>query len=235
MIIDYSVVVTFSLVPDGADMDSTSGLDFEKDDIAGCSKGNNQLTGEGTIICFAAAKRAHCQELTPLAYRFNRLRWDIKITSRTVQFTFKGEIKQSFEILFGLAAENDLVRHCRCCLWRSLAAATFASSLAITVSAGIQSPSASERAIAARPRRTNSDWSRRRVTSVLTAFSTSAAMVSPSPSDCSISWRKADSIRIGGIVAVFMFELYRVCDTVSTCFFLSLHASYEVVIKGTNQ
>ena len=82
-------------------MDSTSGLDFEKDDIAGCSKGNNQLTGEGSIICFAAAKRAHCQELTPLAYRFNRLRWDIKITSWTVQFTLKGEIKQSFEIIFG--------------------------------------------------------------------------------------------------------------------------------------
>ncbi|MHB8951229.1 MAG: hypothetical protein ACYC4S_19590, partial [Rhodoferax sp.] len=30
LIIDDSVVVTFSLVPDGADMDSTSGLDFEK-------------------------------------------------------------------------------------------------------------------------------------------------------------------------------------------------------------
>ncbi len=155
--IDYSVVVTFSLVPYGADVDSTSGSDFEQNDIAGCSKRNNQLTGEGTYICFAAAKRADGQELAPLAYRFNRFRWDIKIASRTVQFTLKGEVKQPFEILFGLAAENDLVFHCRCCLWRSLAAATFASSLAITVSAGIQSPSASERAIAANPRRTNSD------------------------------------------------------------------------------
>lgn len=154
--IDYSVVVTFSLVPDGADVDSTSSFDFEQNDIAGCSKRNNQLTYEGACICFAAAKRANSQELAPLAYRFNRFGWDLKITSRTAQFTLKGEVKQSFEILFGLAAENDLILHCRCCLWRSLAAATFASSLAITVSAGIQSPSASERAIAAKPRRTNS-------------------------------------------------------------------------------
>ena len=157
LMIDYSVVVTFSLVPYGADVDSTSGSDFEQNDIAGCSKRNNQLTGEGTYICLAAAKRADGQELAPLAYRFNRFRWDIKIASRTVQFTLKGEVKQPFEILFGLAAENDLVFHYRCCVWRSLAAATFASSLAITVSAGIQSPSASERAIAANPRRTNSD------------------------------------------------------------------------------
>lgn len=81
MIVDYSVVVTFSLVPDGADMDSTGESDFEKDDITGCSKMNNQLTSKGSRICYAAAKRANSQKLAPLAYRFNRFCWDVKIAS----------------------------------------------------------------------------------------------------------------------------------------------------------
>ena len=95
-------------------------------------------------------------------------------------------------------------------------AATLASSLAITRSAGTQSPAASDRAMAANPSRTNSVCSLRRETSVRTALSTKAAIVSPASSDCSIASRKAGSTRMGGMVAVFMVPMYFVCNTWST-------------------
>jgi hypothetical protein len=92
-------------------MDSTSSFDLEENNIAGCPKRDNQLTGKRTVICFAAAKRANSQELACLSDGLNRFRRNFKIASWTVQFALKREVKHSFEILFGLAAENDLVLH----------------------------------------------------------------------------------------------------------------------------
>ena len=92
-------------------MDSIRSLDLKENDIASRAKRNDQLSGERASICFAAAKWADSQELACLPYRLKRFCWIIKITSRTVQLTLQCEVKQSFEILFGLTAENDLVRH----------------------------------------------------------------------------------------------------------------------------
>jgi len=55
--------------------------------------------------------------------------------------------------------EADTMRHALCLRRCSRAAATLASSFAMTSSAGIQSLAASERAIEARPRRMNADCS----------------------------------------------------------------------------
>lgn len=63
------------------------------------------------------------------------------------------------------------------------------------------------------PRRTNSAWLRRRATSVRTAFSTRAAIDSPSSRDCSSSSRNLGSTRTGGMVVLFMGPVYRFCNT----------------------
>jgi hypothetical protein len=92
-------------------MDPTSGLYFKENNIAGCPKRDNQFTDKRTIVCFAAAKRADGQQLAQLPNSVNRSRRSFKIAILTIQIALEGKVKHSFEILFGLAAENDLIRH----------------------------------------------------------------------------------------------------------------------------
>lgn len=66
----WSVVITFSLVSYGADMDPIGILDFKENDIVSRPKRDNQLSGEWTSICFAATKWANRQKLTCLANSF---------------------------------------------------------------------------------------------------------------------------------------------------------------------
>ena len=113
-IVDDSMVVTLSLVSNGANMDPTSRFNFKENNIACCAKRDHQFTDKRTAVCFAAAKRADRQKRAPLPNGLNRARWNFKIASRTVQFTLKGKIKYSFEIFFGLAAEYDLIHHWGC-------------------------------------------------------------------------------------------------------------------------
>jgi hypothetical protein len=92
-------------------MDSTGGSNFKENNIAGGPKRNNQLTGKRTYISFAAAKRAESEKLATLPDGLNRFRRNFKIASWTVQLSLKREVKHSFQIFFGLTAENDLIDH----------------------------------------------------------------------------------------------------------------------------
>jgi hypothetical protein len=106
-----SVVVTFSLVSDCADVDSTGFSDFKEYNVASRSERHDQFTRKGTRFCFAATERADLQKLASLSNRFNRFEGKFKITGWAVEFTFKDKIKQPLKIVFGLTAEYNLVLH----------------------------------------------------------------------------------------------------------------------------
>lgn len=74
-----SVVIAFSLVPDGANMDAIGCFDFKKNDITRRPKRDDQFSGEWTITGFAAAEWAHRQKLTGLSYRLDRFDGVVKI------------------------------------------------------------------------------------------------------------------------------------------------------------
>lgn len=102
----------------------------------------------------SATERPVGQWLAGLLDHCNGTGWNVQIAGWAVQLTLQNVVKPSFQIIFGHAAEDHLV--CHVAFLAFLAAATLASSLAMTTSAGTPSSAATVLLMAAMPRRMNS-------------------------------------------------------------------------------